>query len=174
MAGNGGRRPGVAGGMDDAPDETDPPRGPGDEQDGPFTRASAGVLALWAGGIAVVVVFMGARLALVNAEGPFGEHARLGLLATLGLSLSVGGLVGWMAHALARRTASGLFVVLGLLVVATVVLFPTQVDRHESFVPRPNERSSCLGIEFRHYPPGTMDASSVDYCVGVERPLPPG
>jgi hypothetical protein len=160
--------------MDDARDEPARPSAPVDEPGGPFTRDSAGALAAGAGGIAFVVVFLGARLALVNAEGPFGEHAGLGTLATVGCALVAGGLVLGATYLLARRTAVGLFVVLGLLVGLAVVCFPTRVDVHESFVPRPNERSSCLGLEFRHYPPGTMDASSVDYCVGLERPLPPG
>jgi hypothetical protein len=62
----------------------------------------------------------------------------------------------------------------GGLVGLAVVAFPVQVDRHESFVERPNERSSCAGVTFTSYPPGTSDAPSVVYCVGLESPLPEG
>jgi hypothetical protein len=41
-------------------------------------------------------------------------------------------------------------------------------------VEQPNERSSCWGLTFSHYPPGTMDAASVVYCVGLKHPLPTG
>ena len=68
----------------------------------------------------------------------------------------------------------GLVALLAVLAALAVVAFPTRVDRHESFVERPNERSSCWGATFRSYPPNTFDAATEVYCVGVERPLPPG
>ena len=53
----------------------------------------------------------------------------------------------------------GLVALVGGLAALAVVAFPTRIDRHESFVEQPNERSSCVGLTFRHYPPGTFDAS---------------
>jgi len=131
-------------------------------------------LAVGVGAVALLVAFLAVALVLVNLEGPLGEHARLGLLASLATAAAVGVLVASATYAVARRSTWGLVALVGGLAALAVVAFPTRVDRHESFVEQPNERASCLGVTFRHYPPGTMDASSEVYCVGLERPLPAG
>src|SRR6478735_8449934 len=94
-----------------------------------------------------------------------------------GLAVGVGAvalLVSFLAVNLVMVNLEGPFGEHGGLGMLAVVAFPTRVDSHESFVERANERSSCLGATFRHYPPGTSDAASDVYCVGLERPLPAG
>lgn len=130
--------------------------------------------ALGVGAVTALVVFLALDPLLVNLEGPFGEHARVGLLAALVLGLAVGAGVGLVTREVARRSTVGLVALVAGLAAAAFVAFPTRVDRHESFVEQPNERSSCLGLTFSHYPPGTMDAASDVYCVGLERPRPTG
>ena len=125
---------------------------------------------LGVGAVAVLVVFLGLNPYLVNLYGPFGEHAAIGLLVSLACAAVVGVLVALATVALTRRSTWGVVVLLAALAALAVVASPTQVDRHESFVEQPNERSSCLGLTFRHYPPGTFDAASEVYCVGLERP----
>jgi len=128
-------------------------------------------------GVAVVsafVVLLALHPLLVNLYGPFSEHSRLGLLAALAVALVVGVAVGLVGRSMARHSIPALVVLVAGLVALAVVAFPVQVDRHESFVERPNERSSCAGVTFRHYPPGTSDAASVTYCVGLEQPRPAG
>ncbi len=148
------------------------PAGP--EPAGGVDPGPAPGLALGAGAVAVLVVFFGLNPYLVNLYGPFGEHAAVGLLVSLPSpsSWGAGGDSGDRCPGAAldvgrRRPAGG-------LAALVVVAFPTQIDRHESFVPQPNERSSCLGVTFRQYPPDTFDAATEVYCVGLERPLPAG
>ena len=137
-------------------------------------RGSSPALALGVGAVAVLVVFLAANRVFVNLEGPFGEHAGVGLLVSLAIAVAAGVLVTVATYAVASRSTWGLVALLAGLAAVVVVAFPTRIDRHESFVPQPNERSSCVGLTFRYYPPGTFDASSEDYCVGLERPLPVG
>ena len=73
-----------------------------------------------------------------------------------------------VVHRASRRSAAGVVALLVLLLTTGWVLLPRQVDVHESFIPRPNDRSSCTGWSFRHHPPGTFDASTRVYCVGLE------
>lgn len=129
---------------------------------------------LGVGAVTALVTLVALHPLLVNLEGPFGEHATLGLAASLAVALVVGAGVGLLAQAVGRRSTVGLVALVAGLAAAAFVAFPTPVDRHESFVEQPNERSSCLGLTFSHYPPGTMDAASVVYCVGLEQPLPTG
>ena len=131
-------------------------------------------LAVAVGALGFLVVFLAAQLALVNTLGPFGQAAGPGLLAALTLALVVGAVLGSVVRAVAMRSRWGLVALVAGLVGVVVVLFPTGIDRHESFRERANERSSCLGLTFSHYPPGTADGSSDVYCVGLERPLPAG
>lgn len=142
----------------------------------PVDRAPDGVrgVAVGVGAVTALVVLVAGHLVLVNAEGPLGDHGRVGLLVAVVLALVVGAVVGLLADVTGRRSRLGLGVLVASLAAAGFVLFPTPVDRHESFVERPNERSACTGLTFRHYPPGTMDASSTVYCVGLERSLPEG
>jgi len=130
------------------------------------------------GGVTAVVgaLVVGASLSLWldNLEGPFGEHGGLGAITALACAALSGGVLYLSTTALARRSTLTVVAWTAALVCAAVVLVPQRIDVSESFVPRPNERSSCSGLAFRHYPPGTMDASTVTYCVGIEHPLPAG
>jgi len=142
--------------------------------DGTSRVGSATGLAVGVGAVALLVSFLAVNLVLVNLEGPFGEHAGVGMLASLAAAATAGALVALATFAVARHSTWGLVLLVGCLAALAVVAFPTRVDSHESFVERANERSSCLGATFRHYPPGTSDAASDVYCVGLERPLPAG
>jgi hypothetical protein len=139
--------------------------------DGP--DAVTGV-ALAVGAVGLLVTFLAARLVLLNLDGPFGEHALPALLTSLALSVVAGVALAALTAVLARRSRVAGVALVAALTAAVVVLFPTEIDRHESFVERPNERSACRGLTFDYYPPGTMDASSDVYCVGLEQPLPAG
>ena len=139
-----------------------------------MVAASAAGAGVGIGAVTALVVFLGLNPILVNLHGPFGEHASLGLLALLAVAVGAGVLVAVAVHALAHRSTPALVALVAGLAALAVVAFPTEVDRHESFVERPNERSSCLGLEFLHYPPNTFDASDVVYCVGLESPLTEG
>jgi uncharacterized membrane protein (UPF0136 family) len=136
--------------------------------------SSSPALALGVGAVALLVVFLAANRVFVNLEGPFGEHAVVGLLVSLAVAVAVGVLVTVATYAVARRSTWGLVATVGGLAAVAIVAFPTRIDRHESFVEQPNARSSCLGLTFTHYPPGTMDAASEIYCIGLERPAPAG
>jgi hypothetical protein len=137
------------------------------------TEARWLVAGLVAGGAALAVGAAGS-VWLVNLEGPFGEHSSRGSLAALGVAVAAGVVTGATTAWLARRSLLALVLWVGVLLGAAVVLLPHRIDVSESFLPRPNQRSSCTGLTFRHYPPGTMDASTTTYCVGIEHPLPRG
>jgi hypothetical protein len=142
----------------------------GVDEGGPASPA----LALGVGAVALLVVFLAANRVFVNLEGPFGEHAVVGLLVSLAVAVAAGVLVTVATYAVARRSTWGLVATVGGLAAVAIVAFPTRIDRHESFVEQPNERSSCRGFEFLHYPPNTSDANDDVYCVGLESPLPEG
>ncbi len=143
-------------------------------EDGTSRPGTAPALALGVGALGALVTLLALNLFLVNLEGPFGEHAVRGLLTSLVVALAVGAGLAVVTHRVATRSTAGSVALVAGLVALAVVAFPTRVDRHESFVEQPNERSSCVGVTFRHYPPGTFDADSEVYCVGLERPLPAG
>lgn len=126
------------------------------------------------GAVTALVSLLAVRPWLVNDLGPFEGRAGLGLLVSLLLGVLAGLGVGVLARTVLARSRVGFVVLVVALAAAAVVLFPTRIDRHESFVEQPNERSSCTGVTFRHYPPDTMDASSTVYCVGMERTRQPG
>ena len=142
-----------------------------DDTSGPW---SSRALALGVGAVSALVMLLALNPLLVNLHGPFGEHAAPGLLTAVVVALAVGAGTAVVTRAVAQRSTAALVVLLGGLAAVAVVAFPARIDRHESFVEQPNERSSCTGVTFRHYPPGTFDADSEVYCVGLERPLPPG
>ena len=130
--------------------------------------------ALGMGAVSALVTLLALTPLLVNLEGPFGEHAVLGMLTSLAVAVVVGAGLALLTRRVAMRSTAGLVALVGGLAAMAVVAFPTRVDRHESFVERPNERSSCWGVTFRSYPPGTSDAGTAVYCVGLERRLPVG
>jgi hypothetical protein len=113
-------------------------------------------------------------LVLDNIYGPLGDRtgAAYPLALMGGAAVAVG--VHRVCVRLARRSAAAAVGLLVALAVIGWVLLPRQVDVHESFVPQPNERSTCTGWSFRYYPPETFDASALVYCVGLETPLPVG
>jgi hypothetical protein len=131
-------------------------------------RESSPALALGVGAVAVLVVFLAANRLFVNLEGPFGEHALVGLLVSLAVAVVAGVLVTVVTYAVARRSRWG-------LVALAVVAFPTRIDYSTSFWgEHPQERRSCWGVTFEYYPPATSDAAVEVYCVGIERPRPAG
>jgi hypothetical protein len=130
------------------------------------------------GMVAATVTFLAITwtglLVLDNIYGPLGDDTA----AAYPLALAGGAAVAVGVHRLCIRLACwSAAAVAGLLVLLAAtgwVLLPRQVDVHESFVPQPNERSSCTGWSLRYYPPETFDASALAYCIGLESPLPAG
>jgi hypothetical protein len=121
------------------------------------------------------------RLLLDNAYGPFGHYGLLGDIPTVigtSAAYSSGAAAGLATFAstwsLARRSRGALLAFLALAPAAVWVLYPQQIDEQESFSPRPNERFSCTGLTFDHYPPATSDASSRRYCIGFEHRIADG
>src|SRR4051794_3690336 len=94
--------------------------------------AATGV-ALAVGAVGVLVSFLAARLVLLNLDGPFGEHALPALLTALAVPLGVGRGRAALSAVVARRSRVALVALLAALTAAVVVLFPTEIDRHESF-----------------------------------------
>lgn len=81
----------------------------------------------------------------------------------------------WLYYRLARWMAGrNIVIVLGFLVASLFLgwqLWPHACDTHESFTDTPNKTCDCRGISFHYYPILVWDASSVDFCVGIEMPL---
>ena len=123
---------------------------------------------------AFLLVLSPAWLALVNLDGPFEEARAPGaVLALLGAAVA-GAAALVTVDRLARRSGAAALAVLVIGAAAGAVLLPRQVDRHESWVPRPNERYACTGWSFEYYPVGVMDGTGTTYCVGLEHRLPDG
>ena len=140
----------------------------------PLPADARNALCLGAGAATFLLVLTTGWLALVNLYGPFGESTTPGTVLAL-LAAVVGGVAALvLVDGLARRSGAGALAVLAIGIVAGAVLLPRQVDRHESWVPRPNQRYACTGWSFEHYPPGVMDGDGTTYCVGLERRLPDG
>lgn len=130
---------------------------------------------MWVVGTAV------GRLLLDNAYGPLGYYGLLGdIPPVIGTSAaySCGAAAGLATFAstwvVARRSRVALVASLALGAAAVWMLYPQQMDARESFWPQPNERFSCTGWTFTHYPPKTSDASSRQYCTGLERRIADG
>jgi hypothetical protein len=136
--------------------------------------AAARRLGLVAATVTFLAITWTGLLVMDNVYGPLGD----GTGAAYPLAVAGGATVAAGVHLtcvrLARRSAAAVAGLLVLLVATGWVLLPRQVDVHESFVPQPNERSSCAGWSFRYYPPETFDASALVYCVGLESPRPAG
>ena len=108
---------------------------------------------------------------LVNTQGPMGEAGLGAVIAALAATVLAACAVFAGTSALTRRsTVAGIGCAV-VVVAAAAVLAPTVVDRHHSFVDRPDRTATCTGWQFDHYPPGTSDAPELVYCVGVERPV---
>jgi hypothetical protein len=137
-------------------------------------RRAALRVGVTAGSAALLFATGAALLVLDNVYGPMAEVPRLALPAALGVGLAVATGVGVLVTRSAQRSVLAMTAVLGVLLGSGWVLVPRQVDVHESWVPRPNERHSCTGWAFRHYPPGTYDASAVTYCIGLETRIADG
>jgi hypothetical protein len=129
-------------------------------------------------GVRVVLVLamsvqLGIQAVLVlnlSDEGP--GHPSLVLLALtfLATAAAAGAVLGALTHGPAW--VSGL--VLACILVVAIELLPERIDSHESFLDRPNPRSTCHGLVYTSYPCGTMDASETVWCVGWETTRPPG
>jgi hypothetical protein len=130
------------------------------------------------GAVAALATVLVTRVALLyfnSIYGPFDDHAgALGPLAGLGCGAVAAAAVFagslWVAH----RSRLGLVVLVAAVCAGTCVLWPHQVDVGESWVPRPNARWECTGWSIEHYPPGTMDGSTIRYCVGLEKRIADG
>lgn len=131
------------------------------------SRTAANRLAVAAGSVTLVVATLCSGLYLHNLYGPFGGSGA-GAYTALGCGLVSAVGVFAAARRLARRSLAALVVALAVVTAAGWVLLPRPIDVTESWVPRANERWSCAGWSFRHYPPGTFDAGTVTYCVGLE------
>jgi hypothetical protein len=81
----------------------------------------------------------------------------------------------WLYYRAARWTAGkGWFIVILFLVISLALgwfLFPASCDTHESWEDKPNRTCDCVGVSFRYYPVMIMDASTIDYCLGLETPV---
>lgn len=141
---------------------------------GGCTDTTATRLGLVAGGVTLAAVTRAASLGLLNLYGPLGDHPSVGTIAALGCGSAAALAMFALTRGVARRSRALLVVVLGVAAVAGWVLMPRQVDVSESWVPQPNQRYSCNGWTFRHYPPETFDASETTYCVGLERRIADG
>jgi hypothetical protein len=138
------------------------------------SESTAKVAGVLASGVTLAAVTYVAGKMLVNIYGPLPDSPFVAMLASLGLGAVAATGVYAGTRRLAGRSRSILAVV---LVVASTVgwtLLPQQIDVTESWVPRPNERYSCTGWTFRHYPPETFDASATTYCVGLEHRIADG
>lgn len=139
-----------------------------------LTDEAAAQLALIVGFVVLLVATFAAQLLLNNTYGPLGDHKSLGKWAALGCGVVAGVVAVAVVQQVALRSSAAVTAVLIASAVAGVVLFPQAIDVSESWVPRPNERYACIGWTFRHYPPGTFDASSTEYCVGLEHRIADG
>lgn len=141
---------------------------------GGLTDHAATQLGLIVGGVGLLAVTSAAQLLLNNTYGPLGEHQSAGKWSALGCGAAAAGLALALTRLVAMRSRTGVAALLVATVLAWVVLSPRAIDVSESWVPRPNERYACTGWTFRHYPPGTMDASSTTYCIGFEHRIADG
>jgi hypothetical protein len=146
---------------------------PGLRRGGLPPRTSVVVAAAVAGAAQLVVV-PASFLVLDNLYGPLGDHPLLGRTAAVGCVLLAGAGLFALARSLARRSRAALVLAVGLLCVGGWSVAPRKVDVSESFVPVPNERWSCTGWSFEHYPPGTSDGNATRYCMGLERRIADG
>lgn len=109
-----------------------------------------------------------------NLPGRLDEILYLAVLVILFAALTW--LSVWLYYRLARWMAGkNMMLVLGFLLVSLFLgwqLWPHACDTHESFTDTPNQTCTCRGITFRYYPVMVWDASSVDFCVGIENPVP--
>ncbi len=141
---------------------------------GGLAEEAAAQLALIVGFVALLAVTFGAQLLLNNTYGPLADHESAGKWAALGCGAVAGTVAVALTQWVARRSSTVVVALLALAAVAGWVLFPQAIDVSESWVPRPNERYACTGWEFRHYPPGTYDASATTYCIGFEHRIADG
>ncbi|MGZ5415728.1 MAG: hypothetical protein ACXWDI_00995 [Nocardioides sp.] len=138
-------------------------------------QAQGEVLVAGVFGVVVLLVVTGSALLLLdNLYGPFGESESGGFFAALGCGALAGAVGFLVARWVASHSRIGLLAVVAGAVAFGWVFVPRQIDVTESFVPRVNERYSCTGWTFWHYPPGTMDGSATTYCIGFERRIADG
>jgi hypothetical protein len=137
-------------------------------------RGAAFVSGAAAGLVTVLVIRVG-LLYFDSIYGPFDDHAAVwGPPAGLGCGVVAAATAYVGARWVARRSRLGLVVLVATVCAGAWVLWPHQVDVGESWVPVPNARWDCTGWSIEHYPPGTMDGSTTDYCVGLEKRIADG
>jgi hypothetical protein len=81
----------------------------------------------------------------------------------------------WLYYRAAMWVAGRGWIVVILFLVLSLalgwLLAPASCDTHESWEDEPNRTCDCAGISFPYYPVMIMDASTIDYCLGWEKPL---
>ena len=108
---------------------------------------------------------------LVNTEGPMGDTTGWAPIVAVATTVVAACAVFVAIRAVTRRgTVAGLGCAV-VVIAAALVLAPVVVDRHQSFVDRPDRTATCSGWKFAHYPPDTSDGTELEYCVGVEHPV---
>ena len=139
-----------------------------------WDRSIAKRLGVVAGCVTLAAVTRVSALLLDNLYGPLGGSESAGTFAALGCAVVAAMAMFWVTRWMARRSRALLVVALAVATAAGWVLLPRQIDVTESWVPQPNERYSCTGWAFRHYPPGTFDADATTYCIGLEHRIADG
>ncbi|RYU12786.1 hypothetical protein [Nocardioides iriomotensis] len=109
---------------------------------------------------------------LASLYGPFGERGdSVGFLVALTVGGGLAVVLAASAWLGAARSQVGTWLGLVALVAVGVVLWPVGIDRTDSFVARSARTATCRGWAVDYYPPGTMDGSSTEFCVGLEDPV---
>lgn len=142
---------------------------------GGFDHSASTLLATAAGIGSLVLGTVVGRLVFDNAYGPFGSFGPLGdLPRVIGTSTAYafGATLGIAAFAstrwLARRSRVALLIFIAVMATAGWTLYPQRME-----VSQFDERVACTGVTFLHYPPGTTDGWSTQYCVGSQESIVP-
>jgi hypothetical protein len=108
---------------------------------------------------------------LVNTEGPMGDATGWAPIVAVAVTGVAACAVFVAIGAVTRRSRVAGVGCAVVVIAAAWVLAPVVVDRHQSFVDRPDRTATCSGWQFAHYPPDTSDGTELEYCVGVEHPV---
>lgn len=132
----------------------------------PLVHLPAGIAAIaaawWTGAVSWAY--------LVNTEGPMGDATRWAPIVAVAVTGIAACAVFVAIGAVTRRSRVAGVGCAVVVIAAAWVLAPVVVDRHQSFVDRPDRTATCSGWQFAHYPPDTSDGTELEYCVGVEHP----
>ena len=109
---------------------------------------------------------------LASLYGPFGERGdTVGILVALAVGVGLSVVAAASAWLGAARSQVSTWLGLVMLVAVGVVLWPVGTDQTDSFVDRSPRTATCRGWAVDYYPPGTMDGSSTEFCIGLEDPV---